>query len=96
MRQTTLGQAIRTAVISRIRAADIQRWGEGVMELEAENAQWQKDNVQLHEENARLREGIMAIYMPMHGDELRGVGQKLHALLWIRNRFSDTANKFGD
>ena len=42
---------------------------------------WTTKVDELKAENERMREGIMAIYMPLHGKELRGVGQKLHALL---------------
>ena len=32
-------------------------------------------------ENDRLRSGIMDLYMPMHGEELKMTGRKLRALL---------------
>ena len=57
MSEWTLGQTIRTAVISRIRAADIQRWGKGVMQLEADKKALVRYIRELKDEEEHLRGG---------------------------------------
>ena len=59
----------------------IRKWPSNCPLPWADRDIWADEVAQLEAENEELRDGITAIYMALHGQELKITGAKLRALL---------------